>query len=139
MLRCVTPLLALALVPLAGCSRGEPAADPLLVISGPKAFLRLELRDAGDRVLWRLVADEPAPLSLLFYGRVPQGFRQEIPARGGPPRALFVGEPLTLESTTPLRVFNHEGVVASRQRFSINNSRMRLRQATPGVEPSPAD
>ncbi len=66
MVRCLPALIALALVPLAGCSGGDPAAaDPLLLISGPEAFLRLELRDAGEQVIWRLVADEPAPLSQL--------------------------------------------------------------------------
>ena len=122
-------LLLLALLPLAGCTVDGPAtADPLVVISGPKAFDSFELLDERDRVLWRLVAAPAAPVSELFYGQVPAGFRQETPADGSAPRALRIGEPLRLESVTPRRVFRHEGWLASGQRLSIEHWEMRLRQ-----------
>ena len=78
--------LALALLWLGGCG-GEPPAtsDPLLVISGPREFLSLELRDGAEEVLWRLVAERPTALSEVVYGEVPAGFRQEAPPAGVPP------------------------------------------------------
>jgi hypothetical protein len=136
-------LVALAVLPLGGCAGDEPAeTEPLLVISGPEAFLRFELRDADARVLWLLVADEPVPLTELVYGDVPAGFRQEAPAEGALPRPLIAGEPLTLESITPKRIFHHEGFAASLQRFSIDHWEMRLRRpprppALDGEPPAP--
>ena len=120
-------LAALALLALGACDRG-PADEPLLVISGPEAFERLELRDGRDRVIWRLAADEPAPLERLVYGDVPPGFRQEAPAGGAPPRELLAGEPLLLESVTPLRVFRHWGFAQADRRLSIDSWEMELRE-----------
>ena len=71
-------LVALALLSLGACDRGA-SVEPLLVISGPEAFERLELRDGRNEVVWRLSADEPAPLERLVYAEVPPGFRQEAP------------------------------------------------------------
>ena len=129
----LTALLGLALLALAGCAvDGQAAADPLVVISGPKRFHSFELLDDRDQVIWRLVAAEPAPVDELYYGQVPAGFRQEEPADGSAPRALVEGEPLRLESVTPLRVFQHEGWVASGQRLTIEHWRMRLRNPPQG-------
>ncbi len=127
--------LALAVPPLGGCAGDRSAApDPLVVISGPKAFQSFALRDAADRVIWRLAADPPAPVPELLYGDVPAGFRQETPAGGDVPRALVLGEMLRLESVTPLRVFKHEGWVTSGQRLSIDHWEMKLRHP-----PTPAE
>lgn len=139
MIRLLSPgLLALALLASAGC--GEcPAPEPLVVISGPKAFHSFALRDEADRVIWSLAADPPAPVSELVYGRVPQGFRQETPAEGGRPRALVVGELLRLESVTPRRIFKHEGWVARDQRLSIEHWEMILRhRGEPELDVPPA-
>jgi hypothetical protein len=136
MFRYLSALFALAVVPLGACAGGEPvpAADPLVVIVGPKAFLSFELRDEREGVIWRLVADEAAPLSEVFYGEIPAGFRQEVPAGGEPPRPLLFGEWLTLESVTPLRLFRHEGFVVSGQRLSIDRWEMKLHD-----RPTPAE
>lgn len=130
-MRTLLPLLVtLVLLPLGGCAGDGPAAsDPLVVISGPEAFNSFALLDEQNRVLWRLVAERPAPVDALFYGRVPQGFRQETPADGSAPRALMLGEPLRLESVTPRRVFQHEGWAASSRRLSIEYWEMKLRTA----------
>ena len=40
---------------------------------------------------------------------------------------LMPGEPLTLRSTTPLRIFRHEGYVVGRRQLSIENWEMILR------------
>jgi hypothetical protein len=133
-------LIALALLPLGGCAGGDqPTDSPLVVISGPKAFERFELRDERQEVIWLLVADEPAPLAQLVYGDVPAGFRQETPAHAGRPRDLMPGEPLALESVTPLRIFHHEGFAADSQRFEIDTWEMRLRHppARPEVDGAP--
>ena len=128
MLRWPTGLLALALVPLGGCAGDDAATgEPLVVISGPEAFEQLELRDQDDEVLWRLVAERPAPLAKLVYGVVPADFRQETPPGGGPPRELMPGEPLALESITPLRIFHHEGFADLDQGFEIDHWEMTLR------------
>ena len=139
MARCPAGIVALALLPLGGCAGGEPAREPLVAIAGPKAFESIELRD-GEQVLWRVVADEPAALGELVYGHVPAGFRQETPAGSARPRALVIGEPLTLESITPLRVFLHEGFVASGQRLSIDFWEVKLRHPPepPGLDAPPA-
>ena len=124
--RLLPAVIALALLPLAGCAGREPA-DPLVVIAGPKAFSGFELSDADDRVIWRVAADVPAPVVELFYGETPTGFRQEAPAGRARPRPLVVGELLTLKSITPLRVFHHEGYVASRRQLSVEHWEMKLR------------
>ncbi len=126
-------LLALTLLASIGCA-GERSPGPLVVISGPEAFHSFALRDAADRVIWSLAADPPAAVSELVYGEVPPGFRQETPAGGGAPRVLVAGELLRLESVTPLRIFRHEGWVASGQRLSIDHWEMILR---PPREPEP--
>ena len=125
--------IALALLPLGGCAGSEPA-DPLVVIAGPKAFSLFELRDSDDRVVWRVSAEEPAPVAELFYGEIPAGFRQQTPAGRGRPRPLVVGELLSLRSVTPRRIFHHEGYVVSRLRLSIDHWEMELRNP-----PAPAE
>ncbi|MFQ5351282.1 MAG: hypothetical protein ACE5EG_12645, partial [Thermoanaerobaculia bacterium] len=113
-------------------------AEPLVVIAGPKRFSGFELRDAEDRVIWRLVADEPAPVAALFYGEIPAGFRQQAPAEPDRPRPLVLGELLTLRSTTSLRIFHHEGYVVSRQRLTIDHWEMKLRNPPAAAEPADA-
>ena len=140
MIRCPAGLLLLALVALGGCAGGESLApDPLVAIAGPDDFESFELRD-GQRVLWRVVADEPTPLDEIVYGQVPAGFRQETPAGGAGPRALVTGELLVLESMTPSRVFHHEGLVVDGQRLAIDFWEMRLRQPSgpAGLDDPPA-
>ncbi len=134
MTRWLPAVVAATLLGLGGCAVDAPGAtDPLVVISGPKAFHSFELKDAAEQVLWRLVADPPAPVSALVYGAVPAGFRQETPAGDGRPRQLMMGELLRLESVTPLRVFQHEGWVESGPRLSIEHWQMRLRHPPPEV------
>lgn len=138
--RCPAAVLAVVALSLGGCAGGEPAGpEPLVAISGPAGFESFELRD-GRQVLWRLVAREPAPLTELVYGVVPAGFRQETPAGAAAPRELVVGELLYLESTTPSRIFRHEGFVVSGQRLSIDAWQMELRQppAAPRLDEPPA-
>ena len=141
MVRLSPAVVALALLPLAGCAGNEPAPPaPLVVISGPKAFQSFALHDAEDRVIWRLVANQPAPVTALFYGAVPAGFHQETPADGERPRPLVLGEPIRLESVTARRVFRHEGWVDFGRRFSIESWEMILRDppAPPSVDAPPA-
>ena len=130
------PVLTLVLLPLGGCAGREPA-DPLVVIAGPKAFSGFELSDADERVIWRMAADVPAPVVELFYGETPAGFRQEAPAGRARPRPLVVGELLTLRSITPLRIFHHEGYVASRLQLSVEHWEMKLRYPPAPAEADP--
>lgn len=116
----------LALV--AACAGEEPEREPFLVISGPRAFTSVELREPDETTIWRLTADPPAPLTALFYGEVPPGFLQELPDASGPPRPLLPGEPLVVVSTTPDREFRHVGYAAGPGRFSIDTWEMRLRR-----------
>ena len=136
--RLLLAVTALALLPLAGCSGREPA-DPLVVIAGPKAFSRFELRDVDDRVVWRVSAEEPVPVAQLFYGEIPAGFRQETPAGRERPRPLVVGELLSLRSVTPLRVFHHEGYVAGHLGLSIDHWETKLRNPPASAELDPAN
>ena len=129
MARRLPGLASLALLWLGGCAgSGGAAGEPLLVISGPETFESFELRDHRDRVIWRLVADEPAAVERLVYGQVPAGFRQEAPAAGAPPRGLLAGEPLYLESLTPRRMFRHWGYAEDDRRLSIDSWEMKLRE-----------
>ena len=135
MARWLPGLIALAILPLGGCADGiQTGVDPLVMMAGPDAFQRFELRDANGQAVWSLAADPPVPLQQLFYGEVPAGFRQEVPPGGVNPRPLILGEPLSLESVTARRVFHHEGFVASGQRLSIDFWEMKLRDP-----PAPAE
>lgn len=136
--RPLTAVVACTLLWLAGCAAHDPA-DPLVVIVGPKAFSRFELRDADDRVIWQVLADEPVPVAELFYGEIPAGFRQQAPAGRREPRPLVVGEPLILSSVTPLRFFHHEGYVTSRRGLSIDHWEMKLRYPPTPAEPDPPE
>lgn len=132
--------LACALLLVVGCAGGEPAArSPLVAIAGPEAFESFELKD-GDRVLWRVVADEPTPLDEIVYGDVPAGFRQETPPDAASPRALREGELLRLESVTPRRIFLHEGFVAGGQQLVIDFWEVKLRHPpeAPELDAPPA-
>jgi hypothetical protein len=119
-------VIALTLLPLTGCVNNPPA-DPLVVIAGPKAFSSFEVRDIDELVIWRVVTDEPAPVEALFYGEMPAGFRQELPADHRKPRPLMVGELLFMESVTPLRIFHHEGYVTDGGRLATEHWEMQLR------------
>lgn len=121
---------------LAGCG-GDDAPEPFLVVSGPRAVARIELRDADRAVVWSLVAEPAAPLAELVYGTVPDGFTQQLPAAGSPPRPLVAGEPLTLEWTTPLRVIVHRGYADSGNRFVIGDWETGLRADGAGGSPAP--
>ncbi len=125
---------ALVLLGAAACAADKPASeDPFVMISGPRAFLSIEVRDASEAVLWRLVADAPTPLPELVWGEVPAGFRQQVPAPGEAPRPLVAGEPLALESITPQRIFHHRGHVARGSRLTIEGWAMELRAAGAGT------
>ena len=43
-------------------------------------------------MLWSIAASEPTTLSRIYYGVVPDGFRQVTPPDSEPPRALWPGE-----------------------------------------------
>lgn len=121
--------IGLALLLFTACAAdGPPVPDPLVVISGPEAFESMQLVDERERVIWRLVASPPGPVNELVYGEVPAGFDQEIPADGGPPRPLTIGEPMRIESVTPRRLFRHEGWVVAGPRLSLEHWEMKLRQ-----------
>jgi hypothetical protein len=89
-----------------GCSAPPQPEPPLLVIAGPNGFVSFEVRSSTGEAIWRLEAETPSPISALVYAKVPEGFRQTLPAQS-PPRPLSLGEDLILESRLPDRAFLH--------------------------------
>jgi hypothetical protein len=63
--------------------------------------------DSSGQSLWRFSTHPPGIRSAenVEYGRVPDGFRQEVPAGGVVPRPLNVGEKLTVVIVTPEYVY----------------------------------
>lgn len=92
---------------------------PLLSVSGPRDLVRLEVRVAGGEVLWVIESEEPTPLRSIYYGAVPEGYRQTVPADGGPPRPFLQHEPVRVYSATPTRAFIHWGTASSPAEMDI--------------------
>ena len=57
-----------------------------MLIAGPDDILSFELATTWGETLWRIESDDPRPLEVLYYGVVPEGFRQVDPPAGTPPR-----------------------------------------------------
>jgi hypothetical protein len=102
-----------------GCAREKP----LLAVSGPQDLVRFEVRAGGGQVLWAIEADEPTPLRGIYYGAVPPGYRQTVPAAGGLPRPFVEHEPLRVLSSTPTRGFIHWGTATGPAGMSIYDSK----------------
>lgn len=96
---------------------------PLLSASGPNDLLHIEVRSSSGEVLWAIEADDPTPLRGIYYGAVPLGFRQTIPAGGGLPRPFVEHEPLRVLSYTPTRGFIHWGTATGSAEMSIYESK----------------
>ncbi|MGB3562531.1 MAG: hypothetical protein WBC09_05665 [Thermoanaerobaculia bacterium] len=102
-----------------GCAKERP----LLSVSGPQDLVRFEVRAGGGEVLWAIAADAPTPLRGIYYGAVPPGYRQTMPAEGGLPRPFVEHEPLRVLSFTPTRGFIHWGTVTGPAEMSIYDSK----------------
>jgi hypothetical protein len=96
---------------------------PLLSVSGPQDLVRFEVRAGGGQVLWAIEADEPTPLRGIYYGAVPRGYRQTMPAAGGPPRPFVMHEPLRMLSYSRTRGFIHWGTATGPTEISIYDSK----------------
>lgn len=126
-------LVPIALVLAIGCQAGP---EPFLVLSGPKDLIRVEVRDMRDETLWAIEAIEPATLSAIYWGEVPGGFTQSVPASGLAPRELADGEVLVVRLSTLRREFTHYGFARGAAGFQSNHGRMENRAAE--VEPDPS-
>ena len=113
-----------ALAVLIGACGGRP--DPLLSISGPKDIVRFKLEDAQGQALWAIDSRQAQTLSFLYYGELPEGFDQRVPADGSRPRSLVDGEPLTAQTRSLTRVFVHYGHALGPASFRVAYSRMEL-------------
>ncbi|MGB5817481.1 MAG: hypothetical protein WBI27_20005 [Thermoanaerobaculia bacterium] len=102
-----------------GCAKERP----LLSVSGPQDLVRFEVRAGGGEVLWAIAADEPTPLRGIYYGAVPPGYLQTMPAEGGLPRPFVEHEPLRVLSFTPTRGFIHWGTATGPAEMSIYDSK----------------
>jgi hypothetical protein len=102
-----------------GCAKEKP----LLAVSGPQDLVRFEVRAGGGEVLWAIEAEEPTPLRGIYYGAVPPGYRQTVPAAGGLPRPFVEHEPLRVLSSTPTRGFIHWGTATGPAGMSIYDSK----------------
>ena len=123
--RSILPVSALVFGLVAnGCSPGFEPETPLLVAAGPDSFISFEMRASTGEVIWRLEAEHPAPIATLVYAKVPQGFRQTLPA-GSPPRPLKIGEGLTLESRIPDRLFLHRAFAKTESTVTVLANEMR--------------
>ena len=110
---------AVAAVVGIGCAKERP----LLSVSGPRDLVRLEVRASGGEVLWAIEAGEPTPLSGVYYGAVPPGYRQTMPAEEGLPRPFVEHEPLSVSSYTPTRGFIHWATATGPTELSIYDSK----------------
>ena len=102
-----------------------PAAEPFLMLSGPRDLIRIEVRDTRAEVVWSIEADEPKTLPAILYGEVPEGFVQLAPEPGTPPRPLVDREPLVVRTTTLRREFTHYGFARGPRGFQVNHSEMK--------------
>lgn len=100
--------------------------DPLLFVSGPKDIVRFELEDAQGQTLWVIDSQQAQTLKMLYYGELPEGFGQLVPADGSRPRSLIDGEPLTAETRSLTRVFVHHGHALGPASFRVAYSSMEL-------------
>lgn len=100
--------------------------DPLLSIAGPTDIVRFELLDAQGEALWVIDSQQARTLRSLYYGELPDGFAQRVPADGAPPRPLVHDEPLMAETRTLTRLFTHYGHAAGPASFRIAYSTMEL-------------
>jgi hypothetical protein len=107
-----------------GC-RGEPRA--LLVISGPTGLRSFQIAEEEGEVLWAIAASEPATLSRIEYGSIPEGFYQLIPEDNAPPRLLIAGEWLESETVSIEGTFYHEGVATGPDTFQPVANKMVLK------------
>jgi hypothetical protein len=102
-----------------GCAQERP----LLSVSGPQDLVSFEVRAGDAQVLWAIEADEPTPLRGIYYGAVPPGYRQTMPAEGDLPRPFVEHEPLEILSYTPTRGFIHWGTATGPAEMSIYESK----------------
>lgn len=74
-------------------------------------MLSFELKEPSGVILWRIASDQSKAraLSEIRYGVVPNGFRQEVPAAGIPPRRLRDHEELIAVTDLEDRVLKHGG------------------------------
>jgi hypothetical protein len=97
--------------------------QPLLSVSGPKDLVRLEVRAGGGEELWVIEADDPTPLTGIYYGAVPPGYRQTVPADGSLPRPFVQHEPIQVLSNTATRGFIHWAMATGPAEIAILNSK----------------
>ncbi len=92
----------------AGCRRErDPLGNP---IDGSHRVTVFAVLDDRAQILWKMSAPAPGVRSAenVEYGRVPEGFRQEVPAEGSSPRPMIAGERLVVVIVTPEHVYRGE-------------------------------
>ena len=60
-------------------------------------------------VLWRIDALRPMLVRTVYYGVIPTGFHQEIPAGSMTPRPFQLGEGLAVVIVSTTHIYRHEG------------------------------
>jgi hypothetical protein len=109
------------------CSPDEgPLELPLLVISGPRTIYSFEVREPEGELLWRIESPTGGPLTGLFYGRIPPGFKQVFPLDAATPRPFLYGESITTETISEDRRFIHYGVADGSRELALLSSEMSL-------------
>ena len=105
------PFIAAAVVAAAlaaGCARERDLlGNP---IDGTHRVTTFAVVDGRSQILWKMSAPPPGIryAENVEYGRVPEGFRQEVPAGGGMPRPMVPGERLIVVIVTPEFVYRGE-------------------------------
>jgi hypothetical protein len=97
----------------------EHQHDPhnLLTSAVDENVLGFEVLEPRGRAIWKVSSPQGSRLSRVEYGVVPDGFRQEVPPNGEPPRPLVSAERLRLRIVTPSWVFTHDGVAVDNSGF----------------------
>ena len=93
--------------------------SPFLIIAGPTDLVRHTVMDEEGVTLWSVEAEEPQTLEYIFYGIVPEGFRQVEPQDDFLPRPLIPGEVLFSETESLEFIFTHEGVASENSGWVI--------------------
>jgi hypothetical protein len=96
-------LIAAAWMAGAACrSEHDALGNP---IDGKHRVDALAVLTPQAQVLWKISAPSLPGLEHLDYGKVPDGFAQEVPAAGVNPRSFVTGEKLIVVIVTPEYVY----------------------------------
>lgn len=90
--------------------------EELLTIAPRSRVESFEIRDSTGTVIWHIETTAPKPIESLRLGRVPPGFVQSIPSKGGP-REFLTGEHLIAYTVAQDHTFLHKGTATGPRSF----------------------